>query len=101
MHGFGFVRGDPCTQERGLGARLLRRDDGAQGSQRGFATAEAYGDKRFPGRVTQIVGELGRKTQRLDDPLARVDTRVLELVFTLDDAGTALPLGLRMDVALE
>jgi HlyD family secretion protein len=68
--------------------------------QVGYATAEAFGDQRFAGKVTQIVGELGRKTQRLDDPRARVDTRVLEVVFTLDDPG-ALPLGLRMDVHLE
>ena len=55
------------------------------------------------GRVTRIVGELGRKTQRLDDPRARIDTRVLEVVVALDQApeAGALPLGLRMDVHLE
>ena len=68
--------------------------------QAGYATAEAFGDRRFVGKVTQVVAELGRKTQRLDDPRARVDTRVLEVVFTLDEPG-ALPLGLRMDVHLE
>lgn len=68
--------------------------------QRGWATADAYGDRRFPGRVTQVVGELGRKTQDLDDPRAKLDTRILEVAFTLDDAA-ALPLGLRMDVHLE
>ncbi len=68
--------------------------------QTGYATAQAYGDRRFVGHVTQIVAELGRKTQRLDDPRARIDTRVLEVVFTLDDPG-ALPLGLRMDVHLD
>jgi multidrug resistance efflux pump len=68
--------------------------------QRGWATADAYGDRQFAGHVTQIVGELGRKTQRLDDPRARVDTRVQEVVFTLDESA-ALPLGLQMDVTLE
>lgn len=68
--------------------------------QPAWATALAYGDRRFPGRVSRIVGELGRKTQRLDDPRARIDTRVLEVVVTLDQA-PALPLGLRMDVHLE
>lgn len=68
--------------------------------QRGWATADAYGDRQFAGHVTQIVGELGRKTQRLDDPRARVDTRVQEVVFTLDEAAP-LPLGLQMDVTLE
>jgi multidrug resistance efflux pump len=68
--------------------------------QRGYATADAYGDRRFAGRVTLIAGELGRKTQRLDDPRAKVDTRVQEILFTLDDEA-ALPLGLRMDVHLD
>jgi len=67
--------------------------------QVGWATADAYGDRKFAGHVTLVVGELGRKTQRLDDPKAKVDTRVQEVVFTLDEA-PALPLGLRMDVNL-
>jgi HlyD family secretion protein len=65
-----------------------------------WATALAYGDQKFAGKVTRVVGELGRKTQRLDDPRARIDTRVLEVVVTLDQA-PVLPLGLRMDVHLE
>lgn len=67
--------------------------------QPAWATALAYGDRRFTGRVTRVVGELGRKSPRLDDPRARIDTRVLEVVVALDDA-PALPLGLRMDVHL-
>jgi len=67
--------------------------------QVGYATADAFGDRRFNGRITLVVGELGRKTQRLDDPKAKVDTRVQEVIFTLDEAA-ALPLGLRMDVHL-
>jgi HlyD family secretion protein len=65
-----------------------------------WATALAYGDQKFAGKVTRVVGELGRKTQRLDDPRARIDTRVLEVVVQLDQAAQ-LPLGLRMDVHLE
>ncbi len=63
------------------------------------ATALAYGDRRFTGHVVRVLGELGRKTQRLDDPRARIDTRVLEVVVALDGPVT-LPLGLRMDVRL-
>lgn len=71
--------------------------------QTAWATALAYGDQKLQGRVTRVVGELGRKTQRLDDPRARIDTRVLEVVVALDEAPDvgALPLGLRMDVHLE
>ena len=36
----------------------------------------------------------------MDDPRARVDTRVLEVIFALD-AQVELPLGLRMDLHIE
>ena len=67
--------------------------------QAATASALAYGDRTFPGRVVRVLGELGRKTQRLEDPRARIDTRVLEVVVALDQAAP-LPLGLRMDVKL-
>jgi ABC exporter DevB family membrane fusion protein len=67
--------------------------------QSAYATAEAFGDKKFPVRITRITRELGRKTVRDDDPRARVDTRVLEVIARFDGAPTdALPLGLRMSV---
>lgn len=67
--------------------------------QLAFATADAYGARRFAIRITRITRELGRKTVRDDDPRARVDTRVLEVIGQLDEPG-ALPLGLRMQVQL-
>ena len=67
--------------------------------QTAYATADAYGDRRFPVRLTRITRELGRKTVRDDDPRARVDTRVLEVIGQFDGApGVALPLGLRMQL---
>jgi HlyD family secretion protein len=68
--------------------------------QAAYATAEAYGDRRFPVRITRITRELGRKTVRDDDPRARVDTRVLEVIARFDDGARdiALPLGLRMQL---
>jgi multidrug resistance efflux pump len=72
--------------------------------QSGHATADAYGERRFSGKIARIMGELGRKKVVNDDPRARVDTRVLEVLFVLDEpvtpAGTKLPLGLRMDLHL-
>lgn len=68
--------------------------------QRGYATADAYGERRFAGQIVRSTRELGRKTLRMDDPRARVDTRVLEVIFIPDEA-SALPLGLRMDVHVE
>lgn len=67
--------------------------------QPAYATADAYGDTKFPVRITKITHELGRKTVRDDDPRARVDTRVLEVTATFDGTpGVELPLGLRMSV---
>jgi multidrug resistance efflux pump len=67
-----------------------------------YATADAYGDRKFPVRITQITRELGRKTVRDDDPRARVDTRVLEVIARFDAAPSEpLPLGLRMYVHVE
>jgi HlyD family secretion protein len=65
--------------------------------QAAYATADAYGDRHFPVVVRRVTRELGRKTVRDDDPRARVDTRVLEVIARFDGPpGAALPLGLRM-----
>lgn len=67
--------------------------------QAAYATADAFGDKKFAVRISRITNELGRKTVRDDDPRARVDTRVLEVIAQFDGVpGTDLPLGLRMSV---
>jgi HlyD family secretion protein len=67
--------------------------------QAAYATADAFGARRFPVKISRMTRELGRKTARDDDPRARVDTRVLEVIAQFDGApGVALPLGLRMQV---
>ncbi|MBV8763182.1 MAG: efflux RND transporter periplasmic adaptor subunit [Deltaproteobacteria bacterium] len=67
-----------------------------------YATADAFGDRHFPVRISRITHELGRKTVRDDDPRARVDTRVLEVIAQFDGAPTTdLPLGLRMYVHVD
>jgi multidrug resistance efflux pump len=69
--------------------------------QKAYATADAYGDRRFEVRITRITHELGRKTVRDDDPRARVDTRVLEVIAQFEGTpGAELPLGMRMSVHL-
>jgi multidrug resistance efflux pump len=67
--------------------------------QTAYATADAFGERRFPVRVARLTRELGRKTVRDDDPRARVDTRVLEVIAHFEGTpGVALPLGLRMQL---
>jgi HlyD family secretion protein len=61
-----------------------------------WVTADAYGDRRFAGRVVRVGQILGRKTVRTDAPTERVDTKVLETLIELE-AGASLPIGLRVD----
>ncbi|HET6283003.1 MAG TPA: efflux RND transporter periplasmic adaptor subunit [Polyangia bacterium] len=67
--------------------------------QVGFVRADAYGERRFPGHVVRVMRDLGRKAIRNDDPRARVDTRVLEVIFVFETTPD-LPLGLRMELHL-
>jgi HlyD family secretion protein len=59
--------------------------------------ADAYGERRFPGRVIRIARMLGRKNVRTDDPAERLDTKILETLVEFEP-GTTLPVGMRMDV---
>jgi HlyD family secretion protein len=62
---------------------------------------EAYGDRKFAGHIVHIERELGRRKVQNDDPRARLDTRVLEVVMELDANTEPLPLGLRMTAHFE
>jgi multidrug resistance efflux pump len=85
-----------------LRAEVDETDVGAVSpGQRGYASAETFGGARIPGHVERRLGELGRKKIVTDDPRARIDTRVLEVLFVPDEPHAVLPLGLRMDVHLE
>lgn len=64
--------------------------------QAAFVTADAFGDRRFPGRVIRIGQILGRKNFRTDEPTERTDTKILETLVELAD-GRELPLGLRVE----
>ena len=67
--------------------------------QTAWVTADAYGERRFAGRVIRVGEMLGRKNVRTDDPAEKVDTKVLETLVELDE-GTRLPIGLRVDAFL-
>jgi HlyD family secretion protein len=64
--------------------------------QKAYVTAEAYGERKFTGRVVQIGQVLGRKNVRTEEPTERVDKKILETLVELD-AGQWLPPGLRVD----
>lgn len=68
--------------------------------QRGWVTAAAFGNRRFPGTVVRVGSLLGRKAITTDEPSERTDTKVLETLLELE-SGTSLPVGLRVDAFLE
>ena len=63
--------------------------------QPAYVTADAFGARRFPGKVVRVGQLLGRKNVRTDEPTERVDTKVLETLVELTDA-RELPFGLRV-----
>ena len=56
-----------------------------------FATSPAFADHRFAGKVVEIGRRMGRKNIRTDDPVERIDTKILEVVVQLDDREGLVP----------
>ncbi|MBM3783819.1 MAG: HlyD family efflux transporter periplasmic adaptor subunit [Acidobacteria bacterium] len=62
--------------------------------------AGGYPGQEFHGTVARVGRILGKKNIRTDEPVERVDTKILETLVDLD-AGTQLPVGLRVDAYIE
>jgi HlyD family secretion protein len=60
-----------------------------------FVTADGFKGERFTGKVSEIGRRMGRKNVRTDDPVERIDTKILEVVIDLDDPSKLIP-GLRV-----
>jgi HlyD family secretion protein len=73
---------------------------GARVGRPAWVTADAYGTRRFTGRVVRISEMFGPKNVRTDVPAERQDTKVLEVLVDLDP-GQTLPIGLRVDAFIE
>ena len=65
-----------------------------------WCRAEAWGERRFTGRVSRLGSLMGRKRVHDEQPGERVDTRVMEILIDLDP-GSDLPVGLRVDAFIE
>lgn len=63
--------------------------------QSAYVIGDAYPGVKFQGKVAEIGRRMGRKNVRTDDPTERLDTKILEVVIDLDDAGRLVP-GLRV-----
>ena len=68
--------------------------------QSAYVTADAYGDRRFTGRVVRIGQILGPKNVRTDRATEKQDTKILETLIELDP-GQTLPVGLRVDAVIQ
>jgi HlyD family secretion protein len=60
-----------------------------------FITLNAYPGRRIPAKVVEIGRRMGRKNVRTDDPVERIDTKILEVVIELQDKAGLVP-GLRV-----
>ena len=65
-----------------------------------FATSTAFPGRRFAGKVVEVGKRMGRKNVRTDDPVERIDTKILEVVIQLDDRQGLVP-GLRVTGYIE
>jgi ABC exporter DevB family membrane fusion protein len=68
--------------------------------QRAYARADAFGDRRFVGIVSEVGQSLGKKHIRTEHPDERVDTKVLEVLVALDKSEGLRP-RLRVDVFID
>jgi HlyD family secretion protein len=62
-----------------------------------WITADAYGNRRFRGHVSQLGLMMGPKNFRTDKPGEKMDTKLLEAVVDLEP-DVKMPIGLRVDV---
>jgi len=67
-----------------------------QVDQRAYISAQAYGNRKFSGRVIRIGQMLGKKNIRTEEPTERIDTKILETLIELDE-DSKLPPGLRVN----
>jgi multidrug resistance efflux pump len=66
----------------------------------GYATLSAYPGHRFAGKVVEVGMRMGRKNVRTDDPVERLDVKILEVVLQIDQPDGLVP-GIRVTAYVE
>jgi HlyD family secretion protein len=66
----------------------------------GYVMLSAYPGHRFGGRVVEVGMRMGRKNIRTDDPVERLDVKILEAVLQVDDPHGLVP-GIRVTAYVE
>jgi multidrug resistance efflux pump len=61
----------------------------------GFVPLSAFPGRRFPGEVVEVGARMGRKNVRTDDPIERLDVKILEVVLQIEDPRGLVP-GIRV-----
>lgn len=56
-----------------------------------WVQADAWGERRFEGKVLELSRRFGRKLVKSDAPTEKNDTRVLEVVLALNEPGPLIP----------
>ncbi len=67
----------------------------ARNGAKAMVVADGFPGQRFMGRVVEIGQRMGRKNLRTDDPVERIDTKILEVVVELEGQTPLVP-GLRV-----
>jgi multidrug resistance efflux pump len=66
----------------------------------GFVTLSAFPGRRFAGKVVEVAMRMGRKNVRTDDPVERLDVKILEVVLQIDRPDGLIP-GIRVTAYIE
>jgi multidrug resistance efflux pump len=66
----------------------------------GYVTLSAFPDHPFAGKVVEIGARMGRKNVRTDDPVERLDVKILEVVLRIDEPAGLVP-GIRVTAYVE
>jgi hypothetical protein len=65
-----------------------------------FVTLSAFSGRRFPGTVVEVGARMGRKNVRTDDPVERLDVKILEVVLQIAEPQGLVP-GIRVTGYIE
>jgi HlyD family secretion protein len=61
----------------------------------GYVTLSAFPGRRFPAEVVEVGARMGRKNVRTDDPVERLDVKILEVVLQVAQPEGLVP-GIRV-----
>jgi multidrug resistance efflux pump len=66
----------------------------------GYVTLSAFPGRRFAGKVVEIGARMGRKNVRTDDPIERLDVKILEVLVQIAEPEGLVP-GIRVTAYVE